>query len=363
MTFSLLLPFWCFAGTAFAALLLVLMLRLRLGRFVLDRPGSRSLHNIPVPRLGGVAIMTALILSALVYKPQMWAMIAPSLAVLIIISLIDDRRSVPVLVRLCLQLIASISLVLQLVFHNVLALWQPTLSSQALGNIFGCGLLVLAFMWVMNLYNFMDGADGLAGGMTVSGFMAYAIAAGASGANNIAFVSIIVSGAALGFLFFNFEPARVFMGDAGSIPLGFLAGALGLMGNLQNAWPWWFPPLVFSPFIVDATVTLIKRACQRKKIWVAHREHYYQRLVLMGWSHKRLALTEYVLMLACAGSALYALQLPAQQLFAGTSLSAQHAILVFWCVTYLAFGIALEIIFLRHEKQLTLRALHENRPH
>lgn len=352
MNFSLPLAMWFVAAIPLTALLLIITLRLRLGRFVLDHPGARSLHNSPIPRIGGMAIMAALILLALVYQPQMWITIAPSLAVLIIISFIDDRRGLPVLVRLCSQLIASISLVLQLVFYSVLAMWQPTLSSQALGNIFGCGLLILALMWVMNLYNFMDGADGVSGGMTAIGFMGYAIAASANGASSIAFSSIVVSGAALSFLFFNFAPARVFMGDAGSIPIGFLAGALGLMGNLQNAWPWWFPPLVFSPFIVDATVTILKRACQSKKIWVAHREHYYQRLVLLGWSHKRLALTEYVLMVACAGSALYALKIPAQRLFVGTTISVQHAMLIGWCLVYLALGVTLEIVFLRRQNAL-----------
>ncbi len=91
------------------------------------------------------------------------------------------------------------------------------------------------------------------------------------------------------------------MGDAGSIPLGFLAGALGVQGALAGAWPFWFPVLVFSPFIVDATVTLARRMVRREPFWRAHRAHYYQRLVLSGWSHRRVALGAYALM--CAGAA------------------------------------------------------------
>jgi UDP-N-acetylmuramyl pentapeptide phosphotransferase/UDP-N-acetylglucosamine-1-phosphate transferase len=91
------------------------------------------------------------------------------------------------------------------------------------------------------------------------------------------------------------------MGDAGSIPLGFLAGALGVQGALAGAWPAWFPLLVFSPFIVDATVTLARRIVRREPFWRAHRSHYYQRLVLAGWSHRRMALAGYALM--CAGAA------------------------------------------------------------
>jgi hypothetical protein len=96
------------------------------------------------------------------------------------------------------------------------------------------------------------------------------------------------------FLLLNFSPARVFMGDAGSVPLGFLAGGIGIAGWRTVSWPAWFPLLVFSPFVVDASVTLARRMfMRRERFWHPHREHYYQRLVRMGWSHRRLALTEY----------------------------------------------------------------------
>ena len=86
--------------------------------------------------------------------------------------------------------------------------------------------------------------------------------------------------------------------------MGFLAGGLGLLGVVKGQWPWWFPLLVFSPFVADATLTLLRRIALREKFWTAHRDHYYQRLVRMGWSHLKLALAEYVLMAACGGSAL-----------------------------------------------------------
>jgi UDP-N-acetylmuramyl pentapeptide phosphotransferase/UDP-N-acetylglucosamine-1-phosphate transferase len=94
------------------------------------------------------------------------------------------------------------------------------------------------------------------------------------------------------------------MGDAGSIPLGFLVAAMGLLGWQQGCWTVWFPLLVFSPFIVDASVTLIKRTLRGVKVTEAHREHYYQRAILLGWSHRKLVLVEYLLML---GSGLLAL--------------------------------------------------------
>ena len=170
--------------------------------------------------------------------------------------------------------------------------------------------LALVIAWLTNLYNFMDGADGLAGGMTVLGFSAYAIAAAIGADGAFATLNLCVAASAAAFLLFNFPPARIFMGDGGSVPLGFLAGALGLSGWHSGLWPLWFPAVVFSPFIVDATVTLLRRARRGEKVWQAHRSHYYQRLVIMGWTHRRLAGAEYLLMTACAACALAALQRP-----------------------------------------------------
>jgi len=100
----------------------------------------------------------------------------------------------------------------------------------------------------------------------------------------------------LAFLKFNFNPARIFMGDSGSIPLGFFSAGIGLLGWQRELWPIWFPMMVFSPFVVDATVTLTRRLLRGEKVWQAHREHFYQQLVQMGWGHCRTALSEYVLM-------------------------------------------------------------------
>jgi UDP-N-acetylmuramyl pentapeptide phosphotransferase/UDP-N-acetylglucosamine-1-phosphate transferase len=104
---------------------------------------------------------------------------------------------------------------------------------------------------------------------------------------------------ALGFLVHNFPPARIFMGDVGSIPLGFTGGALMLVGLRDGLFDLWVPMMIFSPFILDATVTVLRRAWQRQKIWEAHRNHYYQRLVLLGWGHRKTVLVEYGLMALC----------------------------------------------------------------
>jgi len=117
-------------------------------------------------------------------------------------------------------------------------------------------------------------------------------------------IATLVAMGALGFLTHNFPPARIFMGDAGSITVGFLAGTLMILGVRDKIFEIWVPIMIFSPFILDATVTLTRRALRREKIWEAHREHYYQRLVLNGWSHRRTVLAEYGVMLLCGGLAI-----------------------------------------------------------
>jgi len=171
-------------------------------------------------------------------------------------------------------------------------------------------VFVLAIAWYANLYNFMDGSDGLAGGMAVIGFGAYAVAAHLSGAESFAALCASIAAASAAFLVFNFHPARLFMGDVGSVPLGFLAGALGIVGWSRGYWPMWFPLLVFAPFVCDATLTLLRRALRRERVWQAHKEHYYQRLVRMGVGHRGTALIEYAVMAGCAATALLARREP-----------------------------------------------------
>jgi UDP-N-acetylmuramyl pentapeptide phosphotransferase/UDP-N-acetylglucosamine-1-phosphate transferase len=189
-------------------------------------------------------------------------------------------------------------------------------------SFLGHALSVLCIVWMSNLFNFMDGANGLAGGMAAFGFAAYALVASLVGQYDLAIWSVCIAAAAGGFLVFNFDPTRIFMGDVGSVPLGFLAAMLGLEGFWRGAWPAWFPLLVFSVFIADASVTLLRRGLRGEKVWVAHREHYYQRLIRSGWSHRRLALAAYLLMFVTAGSAclLITASLPAQVL----------VLMVFW---------------------------------
>ena len=168
----------------------------------------------------------------------------------------------------------------------------------------------LFVVWMTNLFNFMDGMDGFAGGMAVIGFGALAGLGGLAGDQGFALLCGSVAAAAAGFLVFNFPPARIFMGDVGGSTLGFLAAALILWADREGLFAWWVGVLVFSPFVVDATVTLIRRILRGEAPWRAHRSHCYQRIVQRGWGHRRTVLWEYALMFACAGSALWSFRQP-----------------------------------------------------
>ena len=280
------------AGAAFAvAFAVVQLLLVRFARFALDHPNERSSHARPVPRTGGLAVLAGTCVSFFLDGSQVWLPLALALG-LAVVSFADDLSPLPAAARLAAHLAAAAIVVWY--YLAPMAWWQAA-------------VLVVGVAWLTNLYNFMDGSDGLAGGMTVIGFAAYALAGNWP---PLSTVSLCIAAAALAFLAFNFHPARIFLGDVGSIPLGFLAGALGLVGWRNDAWPLWFPLLVFAPFIADATLTLARRALRRERVWQAHREHYYQRMVRSGFGHRGTALIAYAAMCFCAAIALWMLPQP-----------------------------------------------------
>ena len=289
-----LLPLLCLVLVA--GLLKLLLASGWAARIALDLPNERSLHAAPIPRIGGIVLVGVALAAAAAVAPALRPILMMA-AALALISAWDDRHGLPVALRFAVHLAAAAG-------ATVLLLVDPP--------VWLAVLVLLLLTWVMNLYNFMDGSDGLAGGMALFGFFTLGVAALGS-SPHLAAASFCIAAASAGFLWHNFHPARVFLGDAGSIPLGFLAGSLGLAGWVDGSWPAWFPLLVFSPFIVDASLTLAARLLRGQKPWQAHREHVYQRMVAGGLGHRRTALLWYALMVACAATALIGLRLPAAQ--------------------------------------------------
>lgn len=285
-----------------------------------DAPNERSLHTRSTPCTGGLAILAGITVGWLLVQPSIsgfdWIVVAALLVTCV--SFIDDLKGLSPLTRLCVHFCAGALLVMGDVMPG----------TNGMGSI----LVVLGIVWMVNLYNFMDGMDGLAGGMAMFGFGFMGAGGILGGDIDYAITCWVVAAASAGFLILNIQPSRLFMGDTGSAMLGLLAGALALAGVINNLFPLWYPILIFSPFIVDATVTLVRRIIQGEKVWQAHCSHYYQRLVKLGWGQRRTALAEYALILTCGVSALALLHLDTKIVAFG---------LVVWVLVYIGIVIAI----------------------
>jgi UDP-N-acetylmuramyl pentapeptide phosphotransferase/UDP-N-acetylglucosamine-1-phosphate transferase len=211
------------------------------------------------------------------------------------LSWLDDRGGLPPGLRLLAHATAVTLLLVSLgPEHRVL----PAIPLAAERVLLG-----LAWLWFINLFNFMDGIDGLAGGETIAVATGYALVVAVSGTSNaLEDLALIIAAAAAGFLLWNWHPARVFMGDAGSIALGFLLG--WLMIDLACRGLWAAAAILPLYFVADATLTLAKRLLRGEKPWQPHRQHFYQRAVLGG---KRPSAV--VLRISAANAALVALAL------------------------------------------------------
>lgn len=235
---------------------------------VLDVPNERSSHKVPVPRVGGVGVVAGVGLTLLLapgsFQELRWALGGG--LVLALIGLFDDLRGLRPAVRFLGQLLVCCGFVFIQPLPDAL---QIVSLSIHLGG-WAAAAHVLWLMWMLNLFNFMDGIDGLAGSQIASAAVLFLL----STTGAISSFSLILLGSTCGFLFWNWPRAKVFMGDAGSTSIGFLIGALTLLAAPQLAIT--ASVLVLLPFIFDATFTLIRRVCERRKVWEAHRSHIYQ---------------------------------------------------------------------------------------
>lgn len=296
-------------GISAAAAFLLISARGHL--LILDHPNERSLHSRPTPRTGGLAIWLGMTtgLMAVVFSSGMRMQLAWIIGAALLVgtvSFIDDRAQVPVRIRLLVQLIGGGMLLAN--GAESPSLWPGAETAFFPGLIWLFGFLYV--VWMTNLYNFMDGMDGFAGGMALFGFGTLGLLGHLAGDDYYAVVCWVVAAASAGFLVWNFPPARIFMGDTGSSALGLLAAALSLWADRDGLFPLWLAVLVFAPFVVDATLTLTRRTLKGERVWEAHRNHYYQRLVQAGWSHQRTVLWEYGLMLLSSAGAVLAFDSP-----------------------------------------------------
>lgn len=301
---------------------------------ILDYPNPRSLHTTPIPRSGGIAVLAGITASGVLLfafsnnREVGLAVISAALPVASV-SFLEDRYGVHFGLRIVFHIVAATMLFSM--GYEISHIELPGFF-WAIPSFIGFFFSTLFVVWMINLYNFMDGMDGFASGMAIIGFTSFAFLGWQSDNTLFMETSLIIVGATLGFLIFNLPPAKIFLGDTGSSTLGVLVAAFSLWAARENIFPLWIAGLIFSPFIVDATVTLVYRTVTGEKIWLPHKTHFYQKLVQIGWGHRDTLRAEYLLMLACSGSALLAMQFPN---------NFQGILLLSWLIIYglLIFGV------------------------
>jgi len=272
MIFPLFLALAAFLISLIGTRLLIIAFREK--RMLLDRPNARSNHTVPVPRGGGLAVVFALLIPMMI--AEMEVAIVLSVLILAAVSMMDDLIGVPAVVRLLVQVIA-VSIPLSFIPLDLTQGLIPPMAEKIMVGI--------CWIWCINLFNFMDGIDEISAvemisvGLSVALLLIFADMFD----NRLSHYGMIMAAAGLGFWWWNRSPAKIFMGDVGSIPIGFLMGYLLLLSARSGFVAAAF--IIPGYYLADSTLTILKRLFAGKKIWHAHSEHYYQQAVRKGWKH------------------------------------------------------------------------------
>lgn len=281
---------WIFLLALFASIVLTgLLRRYALSASLLDIPNARSSHSLPTPRGGGVAIVIVFLigsivlsLSGLLATSALWAFLGAG-AWIAVIGFIDDHQHIPARWRL--------------LAHFIGAIWGLFWLGLPILSLFGTDFTTLGYVlaafylvWLLNLYNFMDGIDGLASIEAISVCLGgvLLLMLGTNAADYYGLMLLIM--AVVGFLLWNFPPAKIFMGDAGSGFLGITLGLLSIQAAHHAPQFFWSWLILLGVFIVDATWTLIRRFLRGEKVYEAHRSHAYQFASRHYASHKTVSL-------------------------------------------------------------------------
>jgi Fuc2NAc and GlcNAc transferase len=297
---------------AFALILLVaagcaastkLMQRYALSRSLLDIPNERSSHSVATPRGGGLAIAGFVVIGLVVGAAAGWiggrlALALGGGAVLVsVIGFIDDHRNTPAALRLTVHAAAAVWALWLLGGLPWLTVGSVDVHLGAAGSV----LALVGIIWSINLYNFMDGIDGLAAGEGTSVGLIAALLLIAAQAPGLALVAALIAAACGGFLAWNWAPAKIFMGDVGSGLLGYLFAVLAISAENMGSLPLMTFVILLGGFVFDATVTLARRIIHGEAWYEAHRRHAYQRAVQSGWSHGRVT-TAFVIVNVALGA-------------------------------------------------------------
>lgn len=258
---------------------------------MLDSPNERTLHHGLVPRGGGLSIVITMLLALLLLWLQ-WPLPAlPFLFVTVLLlgtlGWVDDRYGLGPLVKIGIQIAVALIIVSYIGVFEGLDIAGYKIDFGSTAALWS----VLWIVWLANGYNFMDGIDGIAASYTAVIACVMGIWFALDQNSALALFCYIIMAAALGFLIWNWTPARIFMGDVGSVTLGGVFAALAIVGNSLYDVPVTAYAILFGVFLFDTIVTLLRRLFQGKAIWQPHREHFYQRAVALGFSHAQVTVT------------------------------------------------------------------------
>lgn len=260
----------------------------------MDIPNERSSHKTPTPRGGGIAFVATslvgfllLLLNNALNESELFALCCAAVIVAIAGHLDDRQKISGATVRLVLHAISAIILIVGVGIPSELTLFDRIVNTGIVGSILG----VIYLVWLLNLFNFMDGTDGIAASEAIfvvlaGAFLNYHVLADA----NHSAAAVILAASTFGFILYNWSPAKIFMGDVGSGYLGIVIGGLSLIAANQDPDLLWVWIILLAVFVSDATVTLIRRLLRKQKPHVAHRSHAYQHLAIRFNSHAKVAL-------------------------------------------------------------------------
>lgn len=248
---------------------------LRKRKAMIDRPNPRGNHKVPTPRGGGIALVLTFAIFLLMSDASYGIVLA--LFMLAAVSLLDDLSPLPPWIRLLVQAGA--------VFFALPAVDVPAIFGGLVNPLWANIIIALVWLWFINLFNFMDGIDGISACEMISvGFGIFIICViGKFFPSDEAAFALIIGASGCGFIWWNWHPAKIFLGDVGSVPIGFLLCFLLL--QMAAAGFWVVALILPAYYLADGTITIIRRAAQGKKIWKPHSEHFYQKAVRSGRSH------------------------------------------------------------------------------
>ena len=298
---------------------------------IVDQANERSMHEGQVPRGGGLVIVMAMLIALLALsissaRPTLFLGLWLTVLLWSALSWWDDQHDLSPKLRLILQMAFTLFMVSAFGWIDTI---QLSMDLRITLDWLGAVLTFIGILWLANLYNFMDGMDGLAAAQTIIASLTLSFWFWALGDVEIALLCLVIAGASYGFLLWNWRPAKIFMGDVASVTLGAFFACLIIIGSSRFDIPVISMVMLFGVFVADATVTMLRRISKFEKFWLPHRQHCYQRLGLAGMAHEKIVVLSILAMVFCS-------------LLATLSLIYRDTILI--CLGVLCFSVVFVII-------------------